>query len=97
METAMLADIRIGAENAEFGALERRWNIVAGDGLSVRLPLIVGHAKALELLITGRTYEERLRIEAELAFSMFMRRDSHALGARAFKDGREPEWPNHGL
>jgi enoyl-CoA hydratase len=54
LETAMLADIRIAAENAEFGALERRWNIVAGDGLSVRLPLIVGYAKALELLITGR-------------------------------------------
>ena len=151
LETAMLADIRIGAENAEFGALERRWNIVAGDGLSVRLPLIVGHAKALELLITGkridvheaeriglvnevvpkgksleraqelareivklpqgairsdkesvirgvgRTYEERLRIEAELTLSMFMRRDSHAIGARAFKDGRTPEWPNDGL
>ena len=54
LETAMLADIRIAAENAEFGALERRWNIVAGDGLSVRLPLIVGYAKAMELLITGR-------------------------------------------
>src|SRR3712207_9091047 len=26
LETALLADIRIGAENAEFGALERRWN-----------------------------------------------------------------------
>jgi enoyl-CoA hydratase len=25
LETALLADIRIGAENAEFGALERRW------------------------------------------------------------------------
>ena len=37
LETALLADIRIGAENAEFGVLERRWNIVAGDGLAVRL------------------------------------------------------------
>ena len=25
LETALLADIRIAAENAEFGALERRW------------------------------------------------------------------------
>ena len=37
LETALLADIRIGAENAEFGALERRWNIVGGDGLTARL------------------------------------------------------------
>src|SRR6201988_1342979 len=54
LETAMLADIRIAAENAEFGALERRWNIVGGDGLTARLPLVVGFAKAMELIITGR-------------------------------------------
>ncbi len=152
LETALLADIRIAAENAEFGALERRWNIVGGDGLTVRLPLVVGYAKAMELIITGRridvheaeriglvnevvpsgkaleraqalaheiaalpqgairsdkesvirglgqTLEERLRIEAELTLSMFMRKDSHRLGAAAFKAGNlAPEWPNHGL
>jgi enoyl-CoA hydratase len=152
LETALLADIRIAAENAEFGALERRWNIVGGDGLTVRLPLVVGYARAMELLVTGRridvreaervglvneivprgqalaraqelareicrlpqgairsdkesvvmgigrTLEERLRIEAELTLSMFMRRDRHTIGAAAFKRGElEPEWPNHGL
>jgi len=151
LENALLADIRIVAENAVFGALERRWNIVAGDGMTVRLPLVVGYAKAMEMIITGRpvdaqealriglanevvpegraldralelarevatlpqgairsdketmvrnvgrTYEEQLRTEAEMALSMFMRRDSHAIGARAFKEGRTPEWPHHGL
>jgi enoyl-CoA hydratase len=151
LETALLADIRIAAENAVFGALERRWNIVGGDGLTVRLPLVVGFARAMEMIITGRavgaeeaerfglanevvpegkaleramelarqvaalpqggirtdkesvmrhvgrTLEERLRIEAEATLSMWMRKDSHAIGARAFKDGTEPEWPNHGL
>jgi enoyl-CoA hydratase len=152
LETALLADIRIGAENAEFGALERRWNIVGGDGMTVRLPLVVGYAKAMELIITGRridvqeahriglvneivprgqalthaqalahqitalpqgairsdkesivrgvgrTLEERLRIEAEQTLSMFMRRDSHTIGAAAFKAGNlTPEWPHHGL
>ncbi len=151
LETALLADIRIAAENAEFGALERRWNIVGGDGMTVRLPLVVGYARAMELIITGRrigveeaeriglvneivprgqalaraqelareiaalpqgairsdkesvvrgigrTLEERLRIEAEMTISMFMRRDSHTIGASAFKERRVPEWPNHGL
>jgi enoyl-CoA hydratase len=152
LETALLADIRIAAENAEFGALERRWNIVGGDGLTVRLPLVVGFARAMELIITGRridvreaeriglvnevvpkgkaleratelarqiaalpqgairsdkesvvmgvgrTLEERLRIEAELTLSMFMRRDRHTIGAGAFKAGqREVHWPHHGL
>src|SRR5438874_13396662 len=152
LETALLADIRVAAENAEFGALERRWNIVGGDGMTVRLPLVVGFAKAMELIITGRriavheaeriglvnevvpagkaleralelaheiaalpqgairsdkesvirgighTLEERLQIEAEMVISMFMRRDSHAIGAKAFKTGNlKPEWPHHGL
>ena len=54
LETALLADIRIAAENAEFGALERRWNIVAGDGMTARLPLVVGWSRAMEMIITGR-------------------------------------------
>jgi len=62
LESCLLADIRIAAENAEFGALERRWNIVAGDGLCVRLPVIVGYARALELVITGK------RIDAQEAY-----------------------------
>jgi enoyl-CoA hydratase len=46
----------------------------------------------------GRTLEERLRIEAEMAISMFMRRDSHTIGAAAFKAGKsEADWPHHGL
>src|SRR5579859_3659998 len=59
LETALLADIRIASENAEFGALERRWNIVGGDGMTVRLPLVVGFAKAMELIITGRRIDAR--------------------------------------
>ena len=45
----------------------------------------------------GRRYEEQLRQEAEATLSMFARRDSHAIGASAFKQGRKPEWPHHGL
>jgi enoyl-CoA hydratase len=70
LETALLADIRIAAENAEFGALERRWNIVGGDGMTVRLPLVVGFAKAMELIITGRRIDaaeaERIGLVSEV-------------------------------
>ena len=45
----------------------------------------------------GRTLEERLRIEAEATVSMFMRRDSHTIGAGAFKRREAPDWPHHGL
>ena len=64
LENALLADIRIAAENAVFGALERRWNIVGGDGMNVRLTLAVGYGRAMEMIITGRPVEaeEALRI-----------------------------------
>jgi enoyl-CoA hydratase len=45
----------------------------------------------------GRPLEERMRIETELIASMFHRRDSHTIGAAAFKAHRTPEWPNNGL
>jgi enoyl-CoA hydratase len=46
----------------------------------------------------GRTLEERLRIEAEMIISMFMRKDKHSHGAAAFKAGNlKPDWPHHGL
>ena len=49
------------------------------------------------MLGVGRTLEERLRVEAQLALSMFHRRDSHTIGAGAFKRGERPEWPHQGL
>ena len=45
----------------------------------------------------GRLYEEQLRTETEMSLSMFMRRDSDAIGARAFKENKVPEWPHRGL
>lgn len=62
LETAPLA-IRIAAENAGFGAPERRG--------------------------VGQTLEERLRIEAEHMLSMFLRKDSQAIGTRRVQAGRE--------
>src|SRR3712207_4148586 len=54
LETALLADIRIAAPGAVFGALERRWEIVAGEGLTVGGPPGVGFAKGMGVIITGR-------------------------------------------
>ncbi len=97
LENALLADIRIVAENAVFGALERRWNIVAGDGMTVRLPLVVGWARAMELIITGRpvSAEEALRIG--LANEVVPEGESLAARARAgagdcrASAGRDPD------
>jgi enoyl-CoA hydratase len=97
LETALLADIRIAAENAEFGALERRWNIVGGDGMTVRLPLAVGFSRAMELVITGRRIgsEEALRIGLVNEVVAARRRARARAGARArdrsLASGRDPQ------
>src|SRR5829696_5807215 len=59
--------VAAGLENALFGALERRWNIVAGDGMTVRLPLVVGWAKAMELIVTGRPVDAQEALRLGLA------------------------------
>jgi len=64
MELAMACDIRIAADHAKFGVVNRRWNVGAESGLTQRLPHIVGLGVALDLLITGRWFDakEALRI-----------------------------------
>jgi enoyl-CoA hydratase len=59
MELAMACDIRIAADHATFGVVNRRWNVGAESGLTQRLPHIVGLGVALDLLITGRWFDAR--------------------------------------
>ncbi len=64
LEWACWTDLCIADEHATFGVTCRRWNIGLGDGGTQRLPRIVGHRVALELIITGRVIDapEALRI-----------------------------------
>jgi len=54
LELSCLADIRIAAENAEFGVACRRWNVPLVDGGTQRLPRIIGMGRAMEMIVTGR-------------------------------------------
>ena len=56
-ELAYAADIRIATSRARFGNPEPGLGIIAAAGASWRLPEIVGHARASELLLTGRTID----------------------------------------
>ncbi|MFW9897680.1 MAG: enoyl-CoA hydratase/isomerase family protein [Candidatus Thorarchaeota archaeon] len=66
LENCLIADIRIASDDAKFGATERRWNIVAGDGLCVRLPIIIGYAWAMDLIITGRVIDAQEALQIGL-------------------------------
>jgi enoyl-CoA hydratase/carnithine racemase len=62
-DVACLADMRIAADNAVFGATFLRIGLVPGDGGSWILPRTIGHARAAELFFTGDT------IDAQTALS----------------------------
>ncbi|PKI92219.1 enoyl-CoA hydratase [Actinomycetales bacterium SN12] len=53
-ELAYAADIRIGTPRVRIGNPETGLGIIAAAGATWRLPEIVGHARASELLLTGR-------------------------------------------
>ncbi|ADG06811.1 enoyl-CoA hydratase [Kyrpidia spormannii] len=59
MEMAAWCDIRIASSNAEFGLLERRWNVPLVDGGTQRLPRILGWGRAMDLMLTGRRIDAR--------------------------------------
>lgn len=54
MDMALMGDIRIAASSARFAETYVKIGIVPGDGGAWFLPRIVGMARALELLWTGR-------------------------------------------
>jgi enoyl-CoA hydratase/carnithine racemase len=53
-ELALACDLRIMADDAQIGLTEVSWAILPGAGGTVRLPQIVGVARAKELIFTAR-------------------------------------------
>lgn len=54
MDMASMCDIRFAADSARFGMTYVRMGIIPGDGGCYYLPRIVGMAKALDMIWTGR-------------------------------------------
>lgn len=54
MELALWCDLRVAAADAVFGVLSRRFGVPLIDGGTVRLPRLIGHGRAMDLILTGR-------------------------------------------
>lgn len=54
LELALWCDLRVAAHDAVFGVYCRRWGVPLIDGGTVRLPRLIGHSHALDLILTGR-------------------------------------------
>jgi enoyl-CoA hydratase/carnithine racemase len=67
LEIALACDIRIGATGAyKLGLPEVTLGLLPGNGGTQRLPRLIGPSRALELLITGRTFEADEALEMGL-------------------------------
>ena len=64
LELALWCDLRVTASDAAFGVFCRRWGVPLIDGGTIRLPRLIGHSRALDLILTGREVgaEEALAI-----------------------------------
>src|SRR5256885_137601 len=54
LELALWCDLRVAAEDAVFGVYCRRWGVPLVDGGTIRLPRLIGHSHALDMILTGR-------------------------------------------
>jgi enoyl-CoA hydratase len=54
LELALWCDLRVMEDDAVLGVFCRRWGVPLIDGGTLRLPRIVGHGRAMELILTGR-------------------------------------------
>lgn len=54
-EVAMMCDLLIAADSAKFGQPEIKLGVLPGMGGSQRLTRAIGKAKAMDLILTGRT------------------------------------------
>jgi enoyl-CoA hydratase len=67
LELALWCDLRVASESAKFGVFCRRWGVPLVDGGTVRLPRLIGHSRALDMILTGREVGAREAFEWGLA------------------------------
>jgi enoyl-CoA hydratase len=93
MELALWADMRVVAEDATFGVFCRRFGVPLIDLGTIRLPRLIGHSQAIDLILTGRPVggPEALRMALSTVWSRRARPARRRLRwQRKSRDSRRP-------
>ena len=67
IELALWCDLRVAASDAIFGVFCRRFGVPLCDLGTVRLPRLLGHSRAMDLILTGRAVAGPEALELGLA------------------------------
>jgi len=67
LELALWADLRVASETAVFGVFCRRFGVPLIDGGTIRLPRLIGHSRAMDLILTGRPVQAKEALDMGLA------------------------------
>lgn len=83
MVYAMYCDIRFGSDKAVFSTSFARRGLIAEHGMSWMLPLIVGHANAMEILISARKFDAADALRMNFVTKLFPQ-ESFVADVRAY-------------
>lgn len=67
IELAVWCDLRVVEEGATLGVFCRRWGVPLVDGGTIRLPRLIGHSRAMDLILTGRPVDAQEALSLGLA------------------------------
>lgn len=86
LELALWCDLRVVEEDAIFGVFCRRWGVPLIDGGTVRLPRIVGHGRALDMILTGRPVDAHEAMQMGLANRVVPKGEARAAAEKLARD-----------
>jgi enoyl-CoA hydratase len=86
MELALWADMRVVAEDVTFGVFCRRFGVPLIDLGTIRLPRLIGHSQAMDLILTGRPVGGAEALRMGLANRLVPKGESRAQAIQLAKD-----------
>jgi enoyl-CoA hydratase len=86
LELALWCDMRVASATAVFGVYCRRWGVPLIDGGTIRLPRLIGHSRALDMIMTGRGVEAEEALQFGLANRLVPAGEAHRAAAELARE-----------
>src|SRR5918995_3297795 len=85
-ELALWCDLRVASQTAIFGIFCRRFGVPLVDLGTIRLPRLIGHSRAMDLILTGRPVEAQEALQMGIANRLVPKGEARAHAIALAKD-----------